>query len=78
MVVIDFGMIYLGYVFLLKDGWEKEFLKINLNVWNVGIKCLLFLKVLIIFLLNFDKSFLFFGYDVEIEYLDMVENGKNF
>lgn len=77
VAAIDFGTTYSGYAFSSKDGWEKEPLKINSNVWNAGTKRLLSSKAPTTLLLNPDKSFLSFGYDAETEYSDMAENGKN-
>lgn len=49
VVVLDFGIIYFGYVF-----WRKEnFLEIIIGKWNIGLNGVLeLLKILILLFLN--------------------------
>lgn len=67
VVVIDFGIIFLGYVFL----WKYEWVKVYINDWYVG--NFMLSKVLIILFLKEDKLFFVFGYEVENIYRENVE-----
>lgn len=61
VVVIDFGMVYLGYVFLFK-GFINDFYRIIVYKWSVS---LLLCKILINVLFNKDEVLVVFGYEVE-------------
>lgn len=67
VVVIDFGIIFSGYVFL----WKYEWVKVYINDWYVG--NFMSSKVLIILFLKEDKLFFVFGYEVENIYRENVE-----
>lgn len=69
VVVIDFGIIFFGYVFFFWDNWVK----VLINNWQGGF--LFFYKVFIVFLLNSKVEFVVFGFDVEDKYVIMIEGG---
>lgn len=74
VVVLDFGIIYFGYVFFFKIDYIDDFFKIIVNMmWMIGSKSLFFQKILICFLLCFDKMFYLFGFEVEEYYLSFVD-----
>lgn len=73
VVVIDFGIIYSGYVFLFKYEYEIDFLKVCFNNWVAGFRSLVLLKISTCVLFDKDKVFDFFGYEVEDKYLELVE-----
>lgn len=70
VVVIDFGMIFSGYVYFLISDYKKDFLKIYFLIWKNdgnGIQ-----KILIFILFDDKGEFYSFGYEVEKKYLDLV------
>lgn len=70
VVVIDFGMIFSGYVYFLISDYKKDFLKIYFLIWENdgnGIQ-----KILIFILFDDKGEFYSFGYEVEKKYLDLV------
>lgn len=55
VVVIDFGIIYLGYVYCFKSDFKCLFLVIKISVWKLGMGiCDKFMKILIVVL--FDQN----------------------
>lgn len=66
VVVIDFGIIFFGFVFFLKSDWGK----VLINIWFGGF--LILYKVLICLFLKKDYKEYFFGYEVEDKYLDLI------
>lgn len=75
-VVIDFGIIFFGYVFVMRDELEKDLLKIFVFYWYVLDGSLILYKILIIVLLDKDEKLVDFGFDVEIIYVELLENGE--
>lgn len=59
VVVIDFGIIYFGYVFLLMSDWFK----VLISNW-IGGKVVI-LKIFIVFFFDVNKEIKVFGYEVE-------------
>lgn len=74
VVVIDFGIIYLGYVYLMIDDYKKDKFNIFLVMWKFVI--MIFFKIFMFVLLDFDKVLVVFGYDVEFEYIFLVEKNE--
>lgn len=75
VVVLDFGIVYGGYVYFFWNDYKLDFFKIIINYWiGEGLQ-IMFLKVFFLVLFNFDKIFNLFGYRVEEEYFNLVENG---
>lgn len=72
VVVIDFGIMFFGYVFFFFNDYEKDFLRILVVNWFVGSGCLVFLKILICVLFDFKGEFYLFGFEVEDKYFDLV------
>lgn len=56
VVVIDFGIVYLGYVYLFKYEW----IKVKINNWGGGEN--FFYKIFSVFFFNLDQFFNLFGY----------------
>lgn len=73
IVVIDFGMIYLGYCFLFCYDFENDFFKVLVNIWMVGMVGFVFFKIFIIVLLDSNQELVVFGYEVEDCYVELVD-----
>lgn len=72
VVVIDIGISYLGYVY--SDRKQIKENKINFNEWIGNFSYDKIVKVFFIVLLNEDRFFNFFGYEVEVNYVKMVQD----
>lgn len=72
VVVIDFGMVYLGYVFLFWGDFKNDLFKIIVYKWS---RDLLIFKILICVLFDGIKKFIVFGYDVEKIFGELLVNG---
>lgn len=70
VVVIDFGIFGLGFVFCIVVDYKRDFNRISVYIWNSGIDIIN--KVIMIVLINFNgKGCMSFGYDVECEFVDL-------
>lgn len=70
VVVIDFGIFGLGFVFCIVVDYKRDFNRISVYIWNSGI--VIINKVIMIVLINFNgKGCMSFGYDVECEFVDL-------
>lgn len=70
VVVIDFGIFGLGFVFCIVVDYKRDFNRISVYIWNRGI--VIINKVIMIVLINFNgKGCMSFGYDVECEFVDL-------
>lgn len=76
VVVIDFGIIFFGYVFFFCYEFDKDFEKISIINWVVGGQVLVFLKIFFVVLLKLDRIFYLFGFEVENKYGDLVGDGE--
>lgn len=82
IVVIDLGIIYLGYVYIFKYEFERECLvkdmcKVFLNNWQLGsLVGLILYKIFISLFFIKDGEFDLFGYKVEKNYMDFVNGNK--
>lgn len=65
-------MVYLGYVFLFK-GFINDFYRIIVYKWSVS---LLLCKILINVLFNKDQVLVVFGYEVEQEFIKLLEEDQ--
>lgn len=77
VVVIDFGNIFFGYVFVLRNDVENDLLKIYIFLWIVLSGFLILFKILMIILLNIDVQVVVFGFDVELKYIELLKNGED-
>lgn len=78
--IIDFGIIFLGYVFFIKYDFLidlKNIKKINIKYWVDFISIMLYYKILICILFIKEKKFSEFGFDVEVKYLDLLFDDDN-
>lgn len=67
---INIGLIYLGYVYVE----VKDVLEVIILEWNMLLNWFVFFKVLILFLLNNFEEFVVFGYEVDLKYVELVED----
>lgn len=62
VVVMDFGIIYFGYVFVMRDDFKKDLLIIDVFYWcDVGF---ILFKILMIVLIDKNEKFVVFGFEV--------------
>lgn len=72
VVVIDFGIIYFGYVFFFYDEFKRDLIKSFLKNWVDFISLMMYCKILICVLFNKEKELDKFGFEVEVKYLDLM------
>lgn len=71
---MDIGIIYFGYVFVMRDDFKKDLLKIDVFYWfDVGF---ILFKILMIVLIDKNEKFVVFGFEVEMKYVELLENGE--
>lgn len=77
VAAIDFGTMYSGYAFSVRESFQKDPLSINVNqVWNAGGHQLFSVKTPTTLLLDSNKQLVAFGYQAENRYTELVLDGK--